>query len=142
MDLEKGPVKDFPLLWKVYDHIVAHPEEWNQVIWASRGQDWVAPTCDTAFCFAGHAVTMSHPTARTVWGWADERGEERLSTNDISYYVEIDGKIERYDAVAQRDLGLTLDEAGDLFGANNDLDTIHRHLLKWEQDDQESWLSS
>ena len=26
MDLKKRvPVKDFPLLWKVYDHIAAHP---------------------------------------------------------------------------------------------------------------------
>jgi hypothetical protein len=107
--------KNFPLLWKIYNHIVVHPEEWNQRWWALKGK-----SCGTVFCVAGHAVNFSHPDAEFEF---------------IGDAVKIDGCPKSIRDVATRDLGLSRFEALELFDCENDLDTIHRTILTWEAED-------
>jgi len=65
------PVPNLPLLRKVLDHIDAHPQEWNQDLWGVNFplyDQWASKEytrCGTAFCIAGHAVTMAG--AEPVW---------------------------------------------------------------------------
>lgn len=107
--------KNFHLLWKVYDHIVAHPEEWRQGMWATKTD------CGTAYCFAGHAVTMTHPNARPVW-----LGGHACRFADGSGFFP-------YDTVARAELGLSVREADCLFGSLNSLQDIHDLIMQWEQ---------
>lgn len=125
MDLEQ-PIKDFPLLWKVYDHIVAHPEEWDQGVWAVQSKTL---SCGTAFCFAGHAVMMSHPTAVPIW--ATGRDTDFSGADS----VEIDGTMQTIPEAAKQALGLTSSERALLFNGSNDLETIHGLISEWEQTD-------
>ena len=126
MEIE-APSKNLPLLWKVYDHIVAHPEEWYQGNWAVQVEDSM---CGTAFCFAGHAVMMSHPDAEPVW----EEGSAEEVTLD-------DGRREGIMELAADDLGLDEIDAESLFCGTNSLDRIHTLIVDWESDDQAAWLA-
>jgi hypothetical protein len=66
-EVSEAPTKDFALMWKVYDHIVEHPEEWNQQFWITGSP------CNTAFCFAGHAVWMTEERCQIQWNYKPGR---------------------------------------------------------------------
>ena len=128
MDIE-APGKNYPLLWKVYDHIKAHPEEWHQGAWASKTHN----TCGTAFCFAGHAVMMAHPDAEPAWY------AEHNSTDNV---VMSDGECREIMTLAMDDLGLSDNDADVLFNGFNRMSDLHAAILGWEKDDQKAWLAS
>lgn len=44
---------NLPLINKIMDHVLAHPETHRQASYAVKSE------CGTAYCFAGHAVHMS-----------------------------------------------------------------------------------
>lgn len=142
MDTEEGtlatPVKNFPLLWKVYDHIVAHPEEWDQAAWAIRVRDEDTETtallkdgfCGTSFCVAGHAVHMSDPSAEFIFEvW---KGSDFVCANKLSLPG---GTTEWVGTHAAKMLGLDEDEAELLFNGANSLPSIHDLLRRWEKED-------
>lgn len=113
------PIKNWPLLWKTYDHIVAHPEEWDQTEYATKR------TCGTAACFAGTAVLIAEPTATFVWQ-AD--GDE----NFVASIAVVDGEKRAIATVAAEHLGLDPWEADVLFDGHNSLEEITRILRAWE----------
>lgn len=115
------PVPNLPLLRKVLDHIDAHPEEWNQGTWGENFATYSdpeaakryeearlgRPLCGTTHCIAGHAVAM---TEGIRWVGANVR-----PMVDDGWY-----------AAGARVLGLTADEASDLFESDNRREDIQR----------------
>lgn len=108
------PIPNLPLLRKVLDHIDAHPEEWNQAAWMTE------TTCGTACCIAGHAIVFDGTHTLTV-------ANDDVLVDGVSMVRGEDGRW--HDAAAivgAKVLGLTEDEAGDLFhGWNGRADVQH-----------------
>jgi len=127
MDVQtaNAPGANAPLLWKVYDHIKAHPKEWNQLDWAIRRQTQ-EEVCGTAYCFAGHAVVMAGH--QIDWERADE-----FRSGDITAHLT-DGQ--RIEDVAMYELGLSELQGCDLFSAVNSLEDIHRNLVSLTGEDR------
>jgi hypothetical protein len=136
-------VKNYPLLWKIYDHISAHPEEWRQQSWALKWSSkakleanvgWWArresvPACGTAFCFAGHTVNISRPDVEFAWF----RGDAKVQS---TAYVKVsDGNCMGIDVLAAMELGLTEREACHLFYGSNTLQAIHDIIRGWEMEE-------
>lgn len=95
-----------PLLTKVLDHITAHPEEHDQRSWAIRKDG-----CGTACCVAGWAVVMSgHEFA--WWEWSDGDVADETVDHELIGHV------------AQRELGLTYEQARLMFRGDNTLYTL------------------
>lgn len=117
LETQGSPVKDFPLLWKVYDHISEHPEEWRQGYWMTQ----VYRSCGTAFCFAGHVVHMTVAEYEPAW-----------TLSGVASAVLVNGKPHGIDVLARNALGLSADEATMLFGANNSLSQIRDIIAGWE----------
>jgi len=133
------PLPNVPLLRKVREHIEAHPEEWRQNDWRT------VRDCGTAYCFAGWACQIDGGEWILDSSWIDG-GEWVLDSSWIdggldSSWLEprpddppgcidapcgIDGI--RAGARARRILGLTADEADELFCAHNTLYGIDRAL--------------
>jgi hypothetical protein len=115
MDLEERvPVKDFPLLWKVYDHIAAHPEEWNQDDFSGEGP------CGTTMCFAGHTVIMMRPD---------------VVVNDVGAFVTADGNDIDPEGAARKMLGLSWAESQNLFyNFTKNPSDLRDIIVQWESD--------
>ncbi len=58
---------DAELAWKVYDHIEAHPEEWNQYFWTALTGETMHIKCGTKACYAGTIAFMRAPQ-NTIFG--------------------------------------------------------------------------
>lgn len=109
------PNKNFPLLWKVYDHIVAHPKEWSQDLYACRTS---SSPCGATFCFAGHAILMARPD---------------VTLNEDEHFVDSLGMILCAEEEGAAVLGLTVDEADALFYTFTKDPQVIRHIIEdWE----------
>ena len=86
------------------EHITTHPEEWNQGVWAAK------TACGTACCLAGGVVLRAGIPLR----W---------KTDNTADYTERGVEIS---TEAQRLLGLSYSDAGELFGGGNSLDDLWR----------------
>ncbi len=91
-------------------HIEAHPEEWDQRHWAIRTD------CGTTFCFAGWACVRAGDQFR--WGRSFEGPR-------LSFAMELVSD-ETIHYRAEKVLGLSDDQAYELFAANNTLDDLKR----------------
>lgn len=104
----------------VYQHIKAHPEQWNQQLWGCRNE------CGTAFCFAGHAVVRAG--AELAW--------------EVDFVTD-DGTFERADFLrepirgiytiagyASHVLGLNGPQSNDLFAGDNTLEDLRRIITE------------
>lgn len=91
------------LLQKTLHYIETHPDEWLQDSWAEK------TGCNTAYCFAGHAVVLAGH--KILWDMDD----------DTATFVE-DGRLIEY--VATQELGLTVLQAGELFSGSNSLQDL------------------
>lgn len=109
------PELNVPLLTKVLDHITAHPKEWNQGLWAVQGE-----TCGTTCCVAGWAAVMSGHTLDFEERSCPCTQCEVEGAKAASYTTEG----EFICNVAQRELGLTVSQAGFLFSGTNNLDDL------------------
>jgi hypothetical protein len=87
----------------IYQHIKAHPETWKQDVYAERID------CGTAYCVAGWAVTRAGD--ELVW----PEGAK------LAQFVVVGSGHEKIKVRAAHLLGLTEDQADDLFDAVNDL---------------------
>ena len=136
------PVINVPLLRKVLEHIEAHGDEWNQVIW--RAVFGRANRCDTAMCFAGHAAHMMDCEWADVaghdgygeWVIADEADREfaERADNDASLTETEDGTTLIHCAWrAQRLLGLTNNQRMELFSGGNNLEDLQRIVGELER---------
>jgi hypothetical protein len=99
-----------PLLCKVLEHIENHPEEWDQKNWKTE------TACGTAYCFAGHALVMM--------------GHEILENK---YYAPVDEHGTLVDVAAARELGLTTNQARDLFSPVNSLARLRELVAEYSQ---------
>lgn len=70
---------------QVLDHIIAHPETWNQEVFH----------CGTAHCFAGHAQIMSGVETR----------EQHRTWNDAAKFLELSDVDSIYLFNSERTLG-------------------------------------
>lgn len=101
------------LLRETLAHIEAEPRKWYQPDWR----------CGTGMCFAGWAVTL----AGGQWKHGpDEAGSDLLVVEPGD--SEFDRRVGSTMAMtrAQRLLGLTEDQADELFDGSNDLDNLRR----------------
>ena len=88
----------------------------NDARWRTIGEKG----CDTTLCVAGHAAALSgyFPTAHT---WQTDTGPMiRLSWGEVSKDFDAESG-EDISIVGQRVLGITGEEAGNLFGASREL---------------------
>lgn len=99
-----------PLFRKIFEHIDAHPEEWNQDMWATKTE------CGTAYCFAGFAMAFSGEDE------ADFGPDPFVKVGDVSHHTKSDKSIER---VGREALGINEKDAETLFWARNTLDDLH-----------------
>lgn len=98
------------LLRRVLEHITAHPETWNQGVWAAG-----AKGCGTAYCAAGHAVVMTGH--KIDWASAYDGVAEFVIDEGITnpaWHPTIS-------EVAEAELGLTYEQAEELFEGDNTL---------------------
>ncbi len=93
-ELVAMPRVNIKLLDEVLDHIIEHPDQWDQRYWAEENPD---SSCGTTFCFAGHAAYLSNLVT------IDQAGIPMLNAD------------EGWFATGRDLLGLTDDEAFDLF---------------------------
>jgi hypothetical protein len=104
----------------IYQHVKAHPEEWNQQNYGRREE------CGTAYCVAGWALVRAG--ADLDWDEPNEFGVQWLNLADgrspHHYAAEI--------------LGLDRAQADDLFSADNDLDEIRTIITEITGVDPES----
>ena len=137
----RAPEKNFPLLEKIYDHILLNPNEWDQMHW---GSTWSGikkglqinecasrQSCGTAFCVAGHAVHMSRPEARFIFNDAERPTKEKGAVYQIGNEVEFpDGDTYEVVHLARMELGLTTEESTWLFHPENSLRML-RGIIDW-----------
>jgi hypothetical protein len=101
------------LLQRTLAQIEAHPDAWNQHNWALRTD------CGTSYCFAGWAVTLTHPTARPVF----------IVGHPVANAIVLNPDTENAEEWQIADLAahllqLRTDEADELFDEDNTLDTL------------------
>ena len=123
VEYEENRQKNWPLLYKVLDHVKEHPEEHDQQYWFTKIE---TSTCGTAACFAGWALLFAHPEAKPEWVQDDAHR---------TYLLE-DEKGECWDVatLAAHELGLDKYEANHLFDALNDVQDIERLITEWDKE--------
>lgn len=114
------PTPNIKELRAIQAEITAYPEEWYQGLYG------VKTSCGTALCFAGHAVDRAGATI--YW---EKMRNETISTGAAIELVANDCRLPHYkrehiSITAQRILGLTGLQAGQLFNAGNGLKDIDR----------------
>lgn len=108
------PVLNVPLLAKVLDHVTGHPGEWNQTMWA------VENSCGTLCCVAGWAAIMAGYELKFDSAVCSCGCTDALDGNTASYTTTN----EFISDVAQRELGLTEDQAKTLFSGCNNINDL------------------
>ena len=113
-------------LFAIYKEIATNPDSWYQGDWAVQRRltpgMYVAKddVCDTAYCFAGHAVVRNGDTI--IWG-----------DDTVATYMcrQPDGRA-RYISNRARDvLGLTAEQAQSLFRPMNTLEDIRGYIKQF-----------
>ena len=103
------PQVNVELLRKTLEHITAHPEEWDQGIWARRD------ACGTALCAAGHAVQIAGHKLHWV-ACCDSP-----DCGALARAITAAGELRPIPDVAREELGLTKEQGDWLFGGLNSL---------------------
>lgn len=121
-----------PLLKQTLAKIEAEPERWYQGWWV-RYVPISANVCDTAYCFAGHAVIL-HGAELVEYDDDDmpdvfvkaPPGEPQGQYRELDLQ-DVDGQaLPSIDAYACHVLGLSRDQGSRLFDSENDLLTLRR----------------
>jgi hypothetical protein len=110
------PTPNIPLLRKCVEWAEAEAAKptggmWNQEVWASETE------CGTAFCIAGYACAIGVPGAKIA---------KQPWLSDIFVELHIDGEWASWSDTGQEILGLTDDEADDLFDSDNTVADVRR----------------
>ena len=117
-------IKNWPLAWRVVEHIINHPETHNQGL-------YVTP-CGTAACVAGWAVALSG------WKFATEHGEfiEEAISPDRRYQTDVRTVAVDLLGIRDSDADYGVDsDADELFNGGNSVHDILTKLTKWAEDD-------
>ncbi len=146
MTINKG------LLLETLATIESHPELWNQGAWAvlNPGKPWVPDdVCGTSFCFAGHALAKEGYVP-DYFGQLDPGQSEDYAV-DATWFipVKIAKKARKLRAKGEDDydlrrqhhveaeegamdiLGLSWEQAAELFDGDNTLDDLRRIVFKF-----------
>lgn len=116
-DLDPRP--NATLLNLTLDHILAHPETWNQLLFR----------CETGMCFAGWACELdggkwAFPLGA---GCNNETFLVACDDDDAGDTFELDGQeVVDVEIRARRILGVTEDQGDELFQADNDILDLRR----------------
>lgn len=97
-----------PLLRKALEHVTAHPEEWDQGVWAKRSSQ-----CGTQYCLAGTVVVLSGEF-RAQWS------STNYSTEFTHYCTRVDNDDCLYD-IQDTAINLLNTDAYHLFNGSNTL---------------------
>ncbi|WP_040828887.1 hypothetical protein [Nocardia jiangxiensis] len=142
--------RNWPELIYIMQYILDHPKEWDQTVYSN--------TCGTAYCFAGH--TAIHIGGRQIrrrefsatdWLFREdddytdlvippadiaERLVQRFEGRFAPNSCIADGTtVWEMDCVAEAALGLTSDEADELFDSDNTIPQLIWYLRKWAEED-------
>jgi hypothetical protein len=101
------PTPNLPLLRRVLDHIDAYPELWKQRRWRHETQ------CGTAYCFAGWAAQLDGAE------WLDSCRLKTRADDPAEHVYRASHAGVIVQRRAQRVLGLTYEEADELFDEDN-----------------------
>lgn len=111
-----------PLLRKVLEHITAHPEEWDQEVWAKKTTE---NSCGTACCvagwtavFSGHSLVWDEGEALAVRRPDDWNGLTGFSPTGIT------ADLVHISYLAREELGLDDGAACALFAGGNSLSRL------------------
>lgn len=105
-------VADVAEIEAIIGYIEAHPDEWDQNVWAERV--WaMRETCGTTYCVAGHAVLRAG--YQIMW---EPRSPYASSA------IAPDKRIENIEYAAKSLLRLNPYEAAALFSGSNTLDDL------------------
>lgn len=128
-------IVNVPLLRKIYEHIDAHPEEWNQSYWglinvvdvpldqkpwtevSAKEVEQLRGTCNTAFCIAGHSVSLAGIGMKGVMVITDD-GKKAVQV-DYTTEKSAEGLPISVEEYASHVLGLDSWESETLFGGDN-----------------------
>lgn len=99
---------------EVLDHIVDHPEQWYQSLYA------VQMACGTAYCAAGLAVILNGHKVQ----WYTDVVEVGASTSEVVFKDDAPYSIRDIHELAQEELELTEEEADLFFDQDNSLDNL------------------
>lgn len=113
----------------IIGYIEAHPEEWDQQLWATKLD------CGTAYCMAGHAVVRAGYSIR----WEDSLDGRRVGNTCVD---PVNGQVWSIETLARSLLGLTPTEALYLFAASNDLDDLKITVKKIANGENATWTRS
>jgi hypothetical protein len=119
---ELKPVVNIPLLRKAVEWAeaeAAKPEalcEWNQGAWVALPEEmsFKSPDCGTCYCVAGHIVASlgyTHPV------------KDEFSDRMINPVTK--GHVDPFER-AQKELGITRDQAHSLFSGGNDIEQVRQ----------------
>ena len=110
-----------PLLLKALAHVEAHPEEWVQETWR----------CGTAACFAGHAAMIDGGE------WVNDESALMFARDDDPanatwkpFFAEDDRKRIDVGDRAKHILGLSTEQADNLFAYSNTLDDLRAEVSR------------
>lgn len=112
-DSTELPQPNIPLLRKAVEWAEAEAAKtdgtglWNQGDWISK------TTCGTSYCIAGYAVTLAY-------------GPVEVSEGDGILRLPGEQRWLDWESFGAKTLGLTYDEAGNLFDGNNSIADVRR----------------
>jgi hypothetical protein len=114
------------LLKRTLAYIEAHPDEWDQSMWATTG------VCGTTFCFAGTAVHLSGGRPYFDNLYSDDATDAYFVVpGSVPEATGRPGEYEnKYSTVARKLLGLDIDQGTELFDENNKLSDLRRIVAK------------
>lgn len=134
-ETEPEPVPNLPLLRKAMEQIQV-PGAWDQTSWMHTDQ---ASECGTAGCVAGWAVTLTDKY-ELMYQRRDEHDPALSAEMYVEYVKDRDtGEEEFLETAAQRELGLTDDEAELLFMGNNSFRELNRQVKEIAARAGEKW---
>ena len=121
---------------RVLTRIKDKPETWDQSAWAITSD-----VCGTAYCFAGHA--LAELGYKMICDASAPDGQ--LYASDA---VAPNGRQVSIEEMARKKLGLTWDQASQLFNGDNSLDDLEKMVkhyantqdgstMSWDEDDDE-----
>lgn len=117
-------IKNWPLAWRVVEHIIDHPETHNQGVYVTA--------CGTTACVAGWAVALSG------WTFAKYDGDfiEEAISPDGAYQTHAREAAVNLLGIADVDADYDVNsDADDLFSGGNTVYDILIKLTEWAEDD-------
>lgn len=102
------------LLTQTLEQIDNHPEDWNQKVWGTTVDLPEGNTCGTAYCFAGWAVKL-----------AGYEPVFNCGTSRFAYDAHVADEVREIAAIARDLLGLTWEQANQLFASHNTREDLH-----------------